>query len=638
MQENMFSKWSINDAGNLYGIKEWGDGYFDINDAGEITVRAQVDGKTAEVSLLAIISDLRRRGINMPALIRVENLLDNQIALLNNSFNNAIKEFAYRGRYQGLFPIKVNQQQQIIEEVAKFGAQYNHGLEAGSKGELIIALSMLRGTDAVIVCNGYKDTDFFDLGLYANKLGFRCFFVIETPSELPTLIERSKKLKIKPLIGVRIKLSSKSSGYWQDSGGDNSLFGLTTSEIVDVIDLLRAEKMLDSLCLLHYHLGSQIPNIRDVRDSVQEAARFYVGLVQEGAPMGFFDLGGGLAVDYDGSQTNFIHSKNYTLQEYCADIVESLSLILNSADIPHPCIMTESGRAVVSYSSILTCNVLDITKFYSRPLPGKLPPKIDNTIVNLWEINEYMNVKNVQECYNDAIYYRGELGERFKQGNISLRDRAIGENIFLSVIEQIIHTLKKVKKVPRELKNLEEVLYDIYYCNFSVFQSLPDSWAIDHIFPVIPLHRHNERPDRQGILGDITCDSDGKISQFSDVHDIKNTLPLHSLKENEEYYIGIFLVGAYQETLGDLHNLLGDPNVISIKITGNGSYDIVREIQGDSIADVLSYVEYNPETVLNLFQERTMTAVEAGKVSAAEGDKIIEIFSTSMNGYTYFNR
>ncbi|MGI9256411.1 MAG: biosynthetic arginine decarboxylase [Salinispira sp.] len=638
MHNDLLSEWSPQDSANLYGIKEWGGGYFDINNSGEVILRVSTDGKSNEIRFLDIIKNLVDRGIQMPALVRVENLLEGQITLLNESFHAAMKEFNYTGKYQGLFPIKVNQQQQVIEKITKCGARYNHSFEAGSKAELIVALHMLYSTENVIVCNGYKDADFFDLGLYAHKMGYRCFFVIETPSELPILIERSKKLGIQPLIGLRIKLSSKAGGHWQDSGGDNSLFGLTTSEIVDIIDLLRAENILDSLQLLHYHLGSQIPNIRDIRNAIQEAARFYVGLIQEGAPMGFLDLGGGLAIDYDGSQTNFVHSKNYTLQEYCTDIIESLTYILNDSHTPHPCIMTESGRATVAYSTILVCNVLDVTPVKHPQPPEKLPEAVDDTIFHLWEIHGYMDMKNIQECYHDAVHHRNELRERFKSGGISLRDRALGENIFLSLINQIIINLKKVKRIPRELRNLGEALYDIYYCNFSVFQSLPDAWAIDQIFPVIPLHRHTTKPDRQGILGDITCDSDGKIDHFPDLHDIKRTLPLHSLKDNEEYYLGIFLVGAYQETLGDLHNLFGDPNVVSIRVENDGTYDIVREIHGDSIADVLSYVEYEPDHVWEQFRRKTETAIKKGKITVSEGKIIMQTFNSSMNGYTYFKR
>ncbi|AHC15721.1 biosynthetic arginine decarboxylase [Salinispira pacifica] len=638
MAKDLLSKWTSNDSANLYGIKEWGAGYFDINPDGEVIVKTTVSGKKVEVSLMDIVSGLTQRGTQMPVLLRLENLLDNQISLLNNQFAKAIKDGGYQGNYRGVFPIKVNQQQQVIEEIARFGEKYHHGLEAGSKAELMVALAMIPSTESLIICNGYKDAEFFDMGLYATEMGYKCFFVIETPSELPILMERSKALGIAPRIGVRLKLSSRAGGHWQDSGGDNSLFGLTTSEIIDIIDQLKAEDMLSSLQLLHYHLGSQIPNIRDIRNAVQETARFYTELVQEGAQMGYLDLGGGLAVDYDGSQTNYVHSKNYTLGEYCTDIVEGLRTVLDEHEVAHPNIVTESGRATVAYASVLLFNVLDVTRLESRPLPETLPEDADEMLVNLWEILGYMNLKNMQECYNDALYYRSEIRERFKHGQVSLRHRALGENIFLQVIEEISANLGRLKRVPKELEGLDQALYDIYYCNFSVFQSLPDAWAIDQIFPIIPIHRHREKPERQAIIGDITCDSDGKIDKFADLHDVKHTISLHELKAHEEYYLGIFLVGAYQETLGDLHNLLGDTNIVSIRIQEDGSFDILREIEGDSVAEVISYVEYDPKDVQNQFRKKAEQAVRSGKISVQRRKTIVESYESSMRGYTYFER
>ncbi len=638
MKNDVLQKWNPDDSAKLYGIKEWGAGYFDINESGEVVVRVPGAGKSTDVSLLDIITGLNERGTHMPVLLRIENLLDAQISLLNNSFAKAIKHNGYNGQYRGVFPIKVNQQQQVIEEISRFGERFSHGLEAGSKAELMVALSMISTREGYIICNGYKDSEFFDLGLYATRMGYRCFFVIETPSELPILLERSKKLDIKPLIGVRLKLSSRAGGHWQDSGGDNSLFGLTTAEIVDIIDRLRDEAMLDCLRLLHYHLGSQIPNIRDIRTAVQETARFYTELVKEGAPMGNLDLGGGLAVDYDGSRTNFVHSKNYSLQEYCTDIIEALMEVLDEQEVSHPTILTESGRATVAYSSVLLFNVLDVTKNEPRPLPEALPEDSDDMLRNLWEIRSYMTIKNMQECFNDGVYYRDQLRDRFKIGQVSLRQRALGENIFRTLIEDIAGNVDKVKRIPKELEGLKEALYDIYYCNFSVFQSLPDAWAIDQIFPIIPVHRHGEKPTRKGILGDITCDSDGKIDKFADIHDVHSTLSLHEMVDGDEYYLGIFLVGAYQETLGDLHNLLGDTHVVSVRINEDGSHDIVKEIMGDSVADVLSYVEYDAKEVFTRFRDKAEEAVRRGAISVQERKLIVDAYDASMRGYTYFER
>lgn len=636
--KEVLKRWSVADAATTYGVKEWGAGYFDLSPAGEVVVRVTTEQATSEVSLMEIIKGLEERGFGMPVLLRVENLLDQQISRLNNSFRAAIKNGGYTGRYQGVFPIKVNQQAQVIEEVSRFGARFNHGLEAGSKGELIIALSMIESPESLIVCNGYKDPEFIDLGLQTIQMGYKVFFVIETPTELPIILERSATLGIEPLIGIRLKLASRSSGHWQDSGGDNSIFGLNTSQVVDVVDTLKERNMLHCLRLLHYHLGSQIPNIRDIRTAVRETARFYTDLVQEGAAMGYLDLGGGLAVDYDGSQTNFVHSKNYNLDEYTGDVVEGLMTVLDERDVPHPTIITESGRATVAYSSILLFNILDVTQYKARPVPEEEDPETPEALRNLYEVRRSMTVRNLQECYNDAVYYRDEVREEFEYGNVNLRQRAMADNLFVDIIQRISGQLQKMKRIPRELEGLQEALYDIYYGNFSVFQSLPDVWAIDQIFPVMPIHRLTEEPTRRAILADITCDSDGKIDTFGVVHDIHKTIPLHDLKDNDEYYLGVFLIGAYQETLGDLHNLLGDTHVVSVRIDEDGSFDFVREIEGDSIADVLSYVEYDPKTLVENFRRKAELAVRNGKISAAQRRTIMQAYEAGMRGYTYYER
>jgi arginine decarboxylase len=636
--QKIHRQWTIKDSANTYGIKEWGAGYFDLSEAGEVVARVTGDGAPVEVSLMEIIDGLDARGLSMPVLLRIENLLDQQLTRLNESFRASIAGTGYAGRYQGVFPIKVNQQAQVIDEMIRFGERYDHGLEAGSKAELLIALAKIRSAQSLIVCNGYKDPEFIDLGLQTIRMGYNVFFVIETPTELPTILERSRTLGIKPLIGIRLKLGSRAGGHWQESGGDNSIFGLTTGQLVDVVDTLRAENMLDSVRLLHYHLGSQIPNIRDIRTAVRETARFYADLVAEGAPMGYLDIGGGLAVDYDGSQTNFVHSKNYNLDEYTWDVVEVLKTVFDEKEIPHPTIITESGRATVAYSSILLFNILDVTQSRPGPIPDDPPDDGPEAIRNLYEVRRTMSLRNLQECYNDAVYYREEIREDFQYGHVTLRQRALADNLFLDIVTGISRLLKKVKRVPRELEDLAESLYDIYYGNFSVFQSLPDVWAIDQIFPVMPIHRLSEEPRRQAILADITCDSDGKIDTFADLHDVRKTIPLHELQDDREYYLGIFLVGAYQETLGDLHNLLGDTHVVSVRINADGSFDFVREIEGDSIADVLSYVEYQPKDLVELFRQKAETAVRAGTITPQQRRTVMNAYEESMRGYTYFER
>jgi arginine decarboxylase len=630
------TSWTAAESAELYGIKSWGAGYFDLADDGTVTVTVNFDGKRLGVSLLDIIAGVQQRGLQMPVLLRIENILDAQISLLNESFGRAIRALNYGGSYRGVFPIKVNQQCQVIGEIARFGARYGHGLEAGSKAELLIALASLDPDSGYIVCNGYKDTEFVSLGLQALRLGYKCIFVIETPTELPIIVEESRRLGIRPMLGARVKLAARVGGHWSESSGDRSLFGLTTAQIVQLVDELRAHEMLDCLQLLHYHLGSQIPNIRDIRAGVLEACRYYVDLAKEGAPLGYLDLGGGLAVDYDGSQTNFGFSKNYSLDEYCSDIVEAIMTTLDPEGIPHPVIVTESGRATVAYSSILLFNILDVTHFEPAPVPGKLPKGEHELIGNLRESLRSINPKNLQECLNDAVYYREEIRELFKRGQIRLRSLSVAENIFLEIVRTIVRHMQGAKRVPPSLEGLEESLADIYYGNFSVFQSLPDVWAIEQVFPVLPVHRHNEAPTRQAIIADITCDSDGKIDRFIGARGIRKSLPVHPLVEGEPYYFGVFLVGAYQETLGDLHNLMGDTNVASVRINEDGTFDVAREMAGDSIADVLSYVEYQPQQLLEQFRTTAEQAVRKGRISVGERQAILEAFSASLRGYTYY--
>lgn len=636
LKANLASTWSPADSAELYGIRSWGAGYFELAEDGTVAVSVPFNGKRARVSLLDIVGGMQERGLQMPVLLRIENILDAQVSLLNESFGRAMAALAYRGSYRGVFPIKVNQQCQVIEEIAQFGARYGHGLEAGSKAELLIALASMEPDSGYIVCNGYKDTEFITLGLQALKLGYRCFFVIETPTELPIVLEASRSLGVRPMLGVRVKLASRVGGAWNESSGDRSIFGLTTSQIVELVDSLRRHDMLDCLQLLHYHLGSQIPNIRDIRSGVLEATRYYADLKREGAALGFLDLGGGLAVDYDGSQTNYDYSKNYSLDEYCLDVVETIMSVLDPLEIEHPVIITESGRATVAYSSVLLFNILDVTRFEPGEVPAADPEREHELIGNLRESLRSINARTLQECYNDAVYYREELRELFKRGQIRLRDLSLAENIFLEIVRTIVRELQDVKRIPPGLDGLQYSLSDIYYGNFSVFQSLPDVWAIDQIFPIMPLHRHDEQPTRQAIIADITCDSDGKIDRFIGSRGISKTLPVHPLIDGEPYYFGVFLVGAYQETLGDLHNLMGDTNVVSVRINEDGTFDFVREMSGDSIADVLSYVEYQPQQLLERFRKTAEQAVRKGRVSAAERQAVLEAFGASLRGYTYY--
>ena len=628
----------IENAVELYGIDKWGAGYFDINENGDVVVTPFGKGEDPGISIYEIIQGIEERGLSMPVLLRIENILGSQIKLLNESFNNVFKEIGYKGTYKGVYPVKVNQQEQVIEAISKFGREYNHGFEAGSKPELIAAISMLDNPDACLICNGYKDEEFIDLGLFAVKMGLQCFFVIEVPGEVDLIIERAKKLNIKPLLGIRVKLSSQAESHWSESGGETSVFGLNMSQSVIVLDKLKQENMLDCLKLLHYHIGSQISNIRDIRVGAHEACRMYEELVNEGAPMGYIDFGGGLAVDYDGSNTNFHSSRNYSIEEYCYDIVETIMTVFDKKNIPHPTIITESGRAIVAYYSVLLFNILDVSEFCPGPIPENLPESANDILENLLDAYNTVSVKNIQECCNDALFYRNQARQLFKHGQINLRVRAYAENIFRNTLLKISETSKSMDYIPEDVIEINKMIHDIYYGNFSLFQSLPDVWAIHQLFPVIPVHRHNEEPTHPAIISDITCDSDGKIDKFPDYAHKKRSILLHDLKDDEEYYLGVFLVGAYQETLGDLHNLFGDTNVVTVYVDKTGSYRFINELEGDSVSDVLSYVEYDIKAIKNRIRKQAENAVHNKKITVKERKMILSAFDEGLRGYTYFEK
>ncbi|TCK62020.1 biosynthetic arginine decarboxylase [Seleniivibrio woodruffii] len=630
--------WTIQDSEELYGINKWGADYFQINPIGDVTVTPFGKGNNARISLYDIVQEIEERGMSMPVILRIENILGSQIKLLHETFRKVIEDTGYQGQYKGVFPIKVNQQEQVIEAIAEFGRKYNHGLEAGSKPELIAAISMLQNRDACLICNGYKDEEFIDLGLNAVKMGYQCFFVIEVPGEVDLILERAKKLKVRPLLGLRGKLSTQAEGQWSESGGDNSVFGLNVSQMVDVLDRLKEENKLDCLKLLHYHIGSQIPNIRDIRAGALEACRIYEELVNEGAPMGYIDFGGGLAVDYDGSNTNYHSSRNYSVEEYCYDVVESIMNVLGKKGITHPTIITESGRVTVAYYSVLLFNILDVSSFIPHPIPDELPKCSNDLLDNLLATYKDVAPRSIQESCNDALFYRNQARQLFKHGQITLRQRAMAENLVRHILMKISSTARHMTHVPKDVQDIDKLLYDIYYGNFSLFQSLPDVWAINQIFPVMPIHRLNEAPTRPAIISDITCDCDGKIDNFPDYSHDKNAILLHDLKESEEYYLGVFLVGAYQETLGDLHNLFGDTNVVSINVHLDGSYEVVRELEGDSVSDVLSYVEYDVKAMKHRLKKIAEDAVQKGFITGKERKDILNGFEEGLRGYTYFEK
>lgn len=637
MKTDTLQRWTVEDAIELYGVRYWGSGYFDVSPSGELVVRPRGTGSDAVVSLMEIVKGLKARGMGLPVLLRFGDILDSRVELINRSFAKAMQEAGYTGFYRGVYPIKVNQQQQVVEEVMRYGRRFHHGLEAGSKAELIAALAYVEDEEAFLVCNGYKDEEFVDLALLGLKMGIQSIIVLEMSSELELVLSRAKALGVRPRLGVRAKLSVRAGGHWTESGGDRSMFGLNPSQIIDVVDRLRAEGMLDCLQMLHYHVGSQIPNIRSIRAAATEACRIYVDLVREGAAMGILNVGGGLAVDYDGSHTNFASSSNYTIDEYAADIVEVVMRTCDEAGVQHPIIVSESGRATVAHHSVLLFNILDATRFELRELPPDLGAEVPEPLQHLLEVNQSLTTKNIQECYHDAVFYRDELRSMHELGVLTLRQRALGERIFWHIISRIAEEVRNLKYVPDELEGLEAAISDVYYGNFSVFQSLPDVWAIQQLFPIMPIHRLNERPTRQATISDITCDCDGKIQRFIDLHDVKPTLPVHELN-GEDYILGVFLVGAYQETLGDLHNLLGDTNVVGIRLDENGKAELTREIPGDTVADVLSYVEYNPHELLDRMRRMAERAVRASRITPEERRLIMDAYEAGLRGYTYFER
>jgi arginine decarboxylase len=628
--------WSIADARELYGVDYWGKGIFTISEKGELQIKLSNGENENCISLFEIAEGIRERGMSFPVLLRFSDLLKWRIEYINKAFQQKISEYKYGGGFRGVYPIKVNQQEQVIEEITHFGRPFHHGLEAGSKAELMIALAYIKDPKAMIICNGYKDSEFIDLALYGLKMGLNIFLVVERPGELAMILKRSRLLKVEPQIGLRVKLSATVGGKWAESAGDHSVFGLNASQIVAIIDQLKQEEMLHILKLLHYHLGSQIPDIKDIRNAVGEASHYYIELVKEGAAMGYLDIGGGLAVDYDGSKTNFVSSRNYSVDEYCADIIEVIMETLDEKEIPHPTIVAEAGRAIVAYYSVLLFNVLDVNRLTQVEKKQDLQNSSFEMCRNLIEVYNSVSVKKLQENYHDAIHYRDEVRSLFLIGEVGIRERSEADQLFWKIIEKIYKLSKSLKYVPEEIQDLNRIMTDIYYGNFSLFQSMPDSWAIDQLFPIMPIHRLHERPLNPAIVADTTCDCDGKIDKFIDLYDIKRFLLLHKLKTDQDYIIGVFLVGAYQETLGDLHNLFGDTHAVNISLDENGEVEYKKELLGDSVSDVLSYVEYTPKLILEKIKETAERAVKHKRITPLERKTIMDAYEEGLQGYTYF--
>ena len=629
-------EWSTGHAKDLYGIRRWGARYFHINDKGHVGVIS--DGKDGKrLDLYEFVNELCERDIQLPVLIRFTDILQARIHELNECFRATIKEYEYKGQYCGVFPIKVNQHRQVVEDVLQAGEAFKHGLEVGTKPELLLGISQSRD-DSLIICNGYKDREYLEIALMARKAGKRIFIVIEKLTELSLALEVAKELNVQPLLGVRVKLHSRGKGKWEGSGGDRSKFGLFVYELLEVVKTLRAANMLDTFKLLHFHLGSQITDIRSIKRALRESSQIYVELRRLGVPLEFLDIGGGLAVDYDGSHTNFHSSSNYDMKEYSADVVEAIQEACEKGDVEQPNIISESGRAIVAHHSVLVFEILGSTELGKRLAKVKVAKDAPPVLTYLQEVLDELTMKNFQEAFHDAIQYREEGLTMFNLGILSLEQRAQLESIFFLICQRIHKLTQSLDYIPDELEGLERFMADTYFGNFSVFKSLPDHWAIRQHFPIMPIHRLKEKPTNRGIIADITCDSDGRIDQFIDLRDVRDTLELHTLKDGEPYYLGVFLVGAYQEVLGDFHNLFGDTNVVHIKMHDDGGYELERHISGDVVEEVLSYVGYERRKVVDSYRLFLERAVRAKHISLQESAKFKRRFVEGLDGYTYLER
>ena len=626
--------WTVADSAKLYNIEGWGEPYFKIARTGNVTVSLQ---GTPAIDLVEIIESVKKQGLNLPLLIRFPDILGDRIARLHNCMQQAIARYDYPGKYQSVFPIKCNQNRQLVEAVVRYGKSYQFGLEAGSKPELIIALAMSSAADeSLLLCNGYKDRAYIETALLAAKLEYQPIIIIEQLQELELVMAISKELNIRPNLGVRAKLNTKGIGRWGNSTGDRAKFGLTVSEILQVVHRLKATNQLDCLQLLHFHIGSQISAIKTIKDAIREASQIYVQLVKLGAKMRYLDVGGGLAVDYDGSKTSFYASKNYNMQNYANDIVAQVKDACNRADVAVPTLVSESGRAIASHQSVLVFNVLGTS---SKPSIDVRAPDSNAPLIlrNFWLTYQEIERSNLQESYHDAIGFKQEALSLFNLGYLSLSDRALAEELYWACCAKISLVLDRCEDIPEDLSDLSIIMASTYYVNLSVFRSAPDAWAIEQLFPIMPLHHLDRKPSAKGILADITCDSDGKIDRFINCKEAKNVLELHPIGDTPSpYYLGMFLVGSYQEIMGSLHNLFGKTNVVHIKTRSTG-YQIDSAIEGDTIAEVLKYVEYDSKDLLETMGHRVAKALQDRTITDKEAQKLLQNYAATLDSYTYLN-
>ena len=635
------SPWRIDHSLELYNVNAWGKGYFGINEAGHVVVRPDTRPER-DIDLYEVIEGLEARDLTTPVVVRFSDILAHRLQHLHDAFAQAIAENDYRNRYAAVFPIKVNQQRLVVEEVYRYGAQFGFGLEVGSKPELLAVMAMTENaSDRLIVCNGFKDDSYIEAVTLATKLGRTIIPVVENFEELSLILKHADKYRVRPRIGVRVKLVTEGSGKWRDSTGEKSKFGLFITEILELVQVLKARDMLDCLQLVHCHPGSQLQDIRRVKDAINELAHVYAELKRMGAGLQYIDVGGGLGVDYDGSGTNFTSSMNYTLNEYASDVVYRIASVCNARDVPHPMIISESGRAVAAYHSVLVFDVLGSSALDKFQVTGHEEQDYDGEeelpqpVRDLFEAFRAVSRRRLVECYHDALTAREQALQMFSLGLLSLELRGLTERLFWATCAKVRDVCRRLERQPEELEGLESILSDTYFCNFSVFQSLPDSWAIDQLFPIMPIHRLNERPSRTGVLADITCDSDGKIDHFVSQRDDKRTLELHEIQSGGKYYLAAFLVGAYQETLGDLHNLFGDTHVVHVRRYDEDGWWIEEVVKGDTANRVLEYMEYDVAELAPALTRDCERAIRDGRMSIAESQVLRRFYESELNGYSY---
>ena len=629
-------KWRIEDSEELYNINGWGRNYFSVNERGHIVVSPRKG--YASVDLKEVMDELQVRDISAPVLLRFPDILDNRIEKISNCFRQASEQYGYTAQNFMIYPIKVNQMRQVVEEIVSYGKKFNIGLEAGSKPELHAVLATNIAENALIICNGYKDESYIELALLAQKMGRRIYLVVEKLNELRMIAEISKRLKVRPNVGIRIKLSSTGSGKWSESGGDQSKFGLNSSELLEAIDILDRRDMKDCLKLIHFHIGSQINKIRVIKNALREATQFYVQLSKLDFGVEFIDIGGGLGVDYDGTRSSSSESSmNYSIQEYANDAVSAIVDACNKNDLPQPNVITESGRSLTAHHSILIFEVLETTQLPVWKESQEISPDDHELARELYDIWDRLDTSRLFESWHDALQIREEALDLFSLGMLDLRTRAQIEKLFWSIAREVGEIAASMKHVPEDLRKIAKMIPDKYFCNFSLFQSLPDSWAIDQIFPIVPISRLDEKPARTCTIQDITCDSDGKIANFISAQGTSSALPVHTLKAGEPYYLGVFLVGAYQEILGDMHNLFGDTNAVHISVYKD-RYEIDQIIEGETVDEVLDYVQYNPKKLVRNLESWVTASMKAGSITPEEGRDFISTYRSGLFGYTYLEK